>query len=105
MEDSNDKVFGILSYLAFLVLIPLAVGKSQFSKFHANQGLILLIVEIVFGAIIGIGAMIPVIRIIFIIIGSIFELACLLMAIFGIVNAVNGETKELPIIGSIRLIK
>lgn len=102
MEDSNDKVFGILSYIGILVLIPLMVGKSQFSKFHANQGLILFIVEVV---VLGIGMLIPGIRIVFAIIGGVFELACLLMAILGIVNAVNGETKELPIIGSIRLIK
>lgn len=105
MEDSNDKVFGILSYIGILVLIPLVVGKSQFSKFHANQGLILFIIEVVFGVVLGIGMLIPGIRIIFAIIGGVFELACLLMAILGIVNAVNGETKELPIIGGIRLIK
>lgn len=105
MEDSNDKIFGILSYIGILVLIPLAVGKSSFTKFHANQGLVLLIIEFLGAAILGIGLAIPVIRIVFAIVGGVFELICLCLAIFGIVTAVNGETKELPVIGAVKLIK
>lgn len=105
MENSNDKAFGVLSYFGFLVLIPLIVGGSPFVKHHANQGLVLLIIEAVFGVLIGILARIPILGIIFSIVGGLFELICLIMAIMGIVSAVNGETKELPIIGAIHLVK
>lgn len=103
--DSNDKAFGILSYLSILVLIPLVVGKTQFVKFHANQGLVLAIIEVVFGALIGILARIPIVGIIVGIVGGLFELCCLIMAILGIVSVVNGETKDLPIIGGIKIVK
>ncbi len=105
MEDSNDKLYGVLSYLSILVLIPLVAGKTQFAKFHANQGLILAIIEVIFTALICILAKMPIIGVIFGIVGGLFDLICLIMSIMGILNAVNGETKELPIIGSIRLIK
>ena len=105
MGDSNDKVMGVLSYLGILVLIPLCVGNSSFTKFHANQGLVLLIVEFIFGIVLGIGMALPIIRILFAIIGGVFELICLCLAIFGIVTAVNGEMKEIPVIGAIKLIK
>lgn len=105
MEDSNDKVYGILSYLGILVLISLAMGKTSFAKFHANQGLVLFIIEVLGAAILGIGLAIPVIRVVFAIVGGLFELICLCLAILGIVSAVNGETKELPVIGAVKLIK
>lgn len=103
--DSTEKGFGILAYFNLLVLVPILAGKTEFSKFHANQGLVLCIIEIVFGAAIGILARIPILGVIFGIVGGLFELVCLIMAIIGIVHAVNGEMKELPVIGGIRLIK
>ena len=41
--DSNDKVFGILSYIGILWIVGLAAGKTPFAKFHANQGLVLFL--------------------------------------------------------------
>ena len=39
-----NKVMAILAYFGILVLIPLFAAKeSPFARFHANQGLILLI--------------------------------------------------------------
>lgn len=103
--DSNEKAYGILAYFGILCLIPLIAGKTEFSRFHANQGLILMIIEIIAGAIGGILAFVPVIRIIGGIVGGIIGLLCLILAIMGIISAANNETKELPIIGSIKLIK
>lgn len=105
MEDSNDKVYGILSYIGILVIVSIAMGKSQFARFHANQGLVLLIVEFVCSIVLSIGMLIPGIRIIFLIIGGLLWLPCLALAIYGIVTAANGEMKEIPVIGTVKLIK
>ena len=104
-NSSNDKLMGVLSYLGFLVLVPAIAGKTEFVKFHANQGLVLFIIEAVFGLIIGFLKNIFIIGIIFGIIGVIFELACLVFSLFGIVNVVNYEGKELPIICAIHILK
>ena len=45
--DSNDKIFGILGYIGILWLIPLCAGKTEFCRFHANQGLVLFLACIV----------------------------------------------------------
>ncbi len=68
-------------------------------KYHSNQGLILLIYSIL----VSILGMIPYLGW-FIIwpVGYIFMLVCLIL---GIVNAVNGHLKPLPLIGGITLIK
>ena len=110
MEDSNDKVYGILSYIGILVLVPLLAGKTQFAKFHANQGLVLFIADIIFAVIINISvfvlSLIPFVgAAIGGIISGVFGLGIFILMIMGIVNAVNGEMKPLPIIGGIKLIK
>lgn len=110
MEDSNDKVYGILAYIGILVLVPLLAGKTQFARFHANQGLVLFIADIILGVLIGITTgVLSLLGVVGLVLGSIVSgvlgLCILIMAILGIVNAVNGEMKPLPIIGGIKLIK
>lgn len=48
-DVQNNKVMAVLSYIGILVLIPiLAAKESPFARFHANQGLILFLCEIIF---------------------------------------------------------
>lgn len=110
MEDSNDKVYGILAYLGILVLVPLLAGKSQFARFHANQGLVLFIADIILGVLIGITTgVLSLLGIVGLVLGSIVSgvlgLCIFVMVIMGIINAANGEMKPLPVIGGIKLIK
>ncbi|MDE7399604.1 MAG: hypothetical protein K2N06_08770 [Oscillospiraceae bacterium] len=108
--DSNEKVFGILAYLGWLVLVPILAGKTEFSKFHANQGLVLAIAEIAVGIVVGVavGVLMVLLPPIGIILGSLsglLGLAELILAIMGIVSAAQGEMKPLPIIGNIKILK
>ncbi len=98
MNDiDNNKLISVLAYLSLLVLIPLFARKdSPFARFHSNQGLVLLICNVV----IGILTRIPVIRIF----AWILEIAAFVLAIIGIINVANGKAKELPIIGKIHLL-
>ncbi|MBD5384351.1 MAG: hypothetical protein HDR72_05070 [Ruminococcaceae bacterium] len=99
MEDSNDKVFGILSYFGILWLVGLLAGKTEFAKFHANQGLVLFIA----GLIIGAASAIPFVG--WFIIAPVGSIATLVFAIMGIVNAAQGQMKPLPVIGKFQIIK
>ena len=105
-DIDNNKVMGVLSYLGILVIIPLLAAKeSKFARFHANQGLILVIVEILAAAVLGALSGIPLIGWIFSIASALIGIASLVLAIIGIVNVVNGKAKELPIIGGYKLLK
>lgn len=99
--DSNDKVFGILSYIGILWIVGLAAGKTPFAKFHANQGLVLFLAEIV----IGIAGGILSFGFIGGIVSGLGSLASLVLMILGIVNVAQGEMKPLPVIGGITIIK
>lgn len=106
-----NKVLNILAYTGILFFLPLVAGTDQHSRFHANQGLIALIVDVVFhvaGGILGALSGLPLVGWLIGIIGSIFGWAAwLVMAailIFGIVNVLNDRAAAIPVIGGINLI-
>lgn len=108
--DSNDKLYGILAYIGILVLIPLLAGKTEFTRYHANQGLVYLIVDVIAGAALGVVctvlAFIPIIGwILAAIIPGIVSLGLLVLMIMGIVNAAQGQMKPLPLIGHFQILK
>lgn len=103
--DSNDKLFGVLSYIGILWIIGLAAGKTPFARFHANQGLVLFLAGIVLGVAGGVLTAIPFIGFLGAIVSGLGGLATLILMIMGIVNAAQGEMKPLPVIGGITIIK
>lgn len=91
--SGNENKIAILCYIGILVIIPLLTNKNkeEFVRFHTRQGLVLLIIEIIAS----IGDWMP-------FFGWIFGLicfACFILSIIGIVNVLNGKTKQLPIVG------
>ena len=105
-DIQDNKIMAVLAYLSWLVLIPLFAAKdSKFARFHCNQGLVLAICEIVVSIVLGILSAIPFLGFIFSIILALFSLVCFIFSILGIINAVNGRAKELPLIGSYKLLK
>ena len=99
MDIQNNKAMAILAYIGILVLVPLLAAKeSRFARFHANQGLVLLIAEIICGVL----SVIPILGFLFSLVGYV---GGLVFMVLGIINAAKGQAKELPIIGKFRLLK
>lgn len=102
-DIEQNKVMAVLAYIGILFLVPLlAAPQSKFARFHANQGLILFIVEAILGVIAGACIFIPIAGKI---IAGVLGLAIFVLIILGIVNAASGKGKELPLIGKFRIIK
>ena len=111
MDVNNNKGYAILSYFSLLVLIPIFAAKdSKFARFHANQGLVLMISEVIYWVAVAI------VTAIFMAInwwlGSIFStifalgnIFFLVLSILGIVSAAQGQYKTLPLIGKISILK
>lgn len=89
----QNKLMAILAYIGPLVIVSYVVAKdNSLVKFHIKQALVLFVAEVAIW-----------------IVGNMFwqlwfllqlvNLAVLVFAIIGIMNAVNGKEKELPIIG------
>ena len=97
-DVSSNKLMAVLAYFGILVLIPLFAAKeSKFARFHVNQGLILLICCVVSLVI----SKIPGVRFI----AVILNIFIFVLAVIGIINAVKGETKELPLVGKYKILK
>jgi len=110
-EDvEQHRIFGILAYLGPFCLVPIIIAKdSPFSKYHANQGLVLFLLEI---------AISIALYIVNIIVYSILPFAHILTSILtvvdivpfglmvlGIINAAAGKCVPLPVIGGVKILK
>lgn len=101
VDDINDnRIMAILAYIGLLVLVPLLAAKnSPFARFHANQGLLLLILELISSFV---ASIIPWIGWL---VGALLSVLCFALFILGLINAVKGNAKELPLIGKFRILK
>lgn len=106
-DINNNKGMSVLAYIGFLFLVPLlACPNSKFARYHTNQGLVLFLLEFALGVVTGIIGIIPIAGLIIggllSAVGGIFTLVLMIM---GIINAAQGQAKELPLIGKITLLK
>ncbi len=106
-EDANKhRVFGILSYIGILFLICLFAAKdSKWTRFHTNQGLVLCILDaalVIMNYTLG---LIPYVGIVFRILYWVGAAIVVALAVIGIVNTAKGKAKNLPVIGTIRILK
>lgn len=94
-EIARGKVCAMLSYLLIGIIWYFSdekMKKNNFAKYHVKQALILLIVSFIGSIALGmtliLAWLIP-----------FLQIAVFILMIIGIMNANNGEKKELPIIG------
>lgn len=102
-NSGNKKTYCILAYCFILWLVGMTqMPQDEDVRFHVNQGIILTIAGVVAETVAGIFLFVPVLGQLLM---SVSSLAWLALAIIGIINANNGEQKELPIIGKFRIYK
>ena len=103
-DAQQNKAMGILAYIGPLVLVPIFGAKeSKFARFHANQGLVLLIANAalsILGTILGLITWVLKLFLVWP-----FEVLCVVLCVLGIVAAAKGQCKELPIVGKIKILK
>ena len=95
--EKNKTMAGLAYFIFFLPLI--AAPESKFAKFHANQGLLLLILGVAGNLILG---MIPILGWLLMVP---FGILVLILGVMGLMNGFGGKAKELPMIGKFRIIK
>ena len=109
-DVGNNRMIAVLAYLGILVVVLfLMEKKTEFVRYHMGQGITLLVLEIVYGIVhqfLTVAVLLISWRLYFIV--RILGYAALVfpvLALIGIMNVVNGQEKELPVIGKIRLMK
>lgn len=87
----DSKTTGIVAYITWIgLVIALVAGDREGAKFHLNQALVIWLA--------GFLGMIPCI-------GWIWGIFCFVCAVMGLISAINGEEKEVPLLGRIKLLK
>lgn len=105
-DVADNKVVSVLAYIPLLFWIPLVAGNTPYSRFHANQGLLLTIAGLALGIVNAIiSLIIGWIPIVGAIISGLVSLVCgvavLGLMIYGMVCTLQGFAKELPFIGGL----
>lgn len=96
-DIADNKIFAALAYIGILFLVPLLAAKtSAYARFHTNQGFIIFLGWVA----IGIVSWVPILGWLIFILGSIF---LLVLSIMGVLNALTGKMKKLPLIGDIEI--
>lgn len=96
-QVNKGKVIAIVMYIIpILFFLPLVMDefKNDYCKFHANQALLIFLMYIIASVLV-----------FTIIVPIVFYIAAFIFFVMGIISAVNGTDKPLPIIGGIKLIK
>ena len=120
-QNDQTKIYRVLSYIGILWIIGLLVEDKNEPdvKFHTGQGIILTIASAIAGAVLGVlcfilgvvsglldNALISILTSVF---TSLLSMAVsggkLALMIVGIINAVNNQNKELPVIGKFAFYK
>ncbi len=98
VDKKQGNIIAVFSYLWILIVIPfLTESKNDpFVKYHLKQGLALLIFDLIGWAVaIAIGWF-PIIGWLIV---WLWWIVGIVLTIMGIINVLNGQEKELPLIG------
>ena len=110
-DIEKNKGLALLSYLGILVLVPIFAAKdSAYARFHANQGLLLIIAAVAWSVAVNIvtGILRASWSWLGTLVGGLLGIASIVFlaaVVVGIINAVGGKAKELPFIGKYRILK
>ncbi|RDU22035.1 hypothetical protein [Anaerosacchariphilus polymeriproducens] len=87
----DKRTTGIVAYITWIgLIIALVAGDKEGAKFHLNQALVLWLFMLL--------TPIPCL-------GQILLIFLIVCWVIGLIGAINEEEKEMPLIGSIKLIK
>ncbi len=96
------KIYGVLAYFSIGVLVPILFKMDvRFVRFHVNQGLVLFLAEALLALVYGFVGGIPLLAMVV----SVTRLLCVAFMVLGMVSAVRGSEKPLPLIGKIHLVR
>ncbi len=108
-DIEENKGIAAFAYFGLSFVMPLwGAYDSDFARFHANQGMVLALNEFIWIILILVSHLLTTVNPVFSVVRTILWLSLVVFIIFfsiyGTVNALKGKAKELPVIGSIRII-
>lgn len=100
--NGGMAIVSYITWIGFLIAVLAGDQRDPFVRFHENQALVLNLFSLVGGIVGGLLCFIPILGAL---ITGIISLFFFILFIMGIINAAQGDFKELPVIGSVRILK
>jgi len=95
----DKKTTDIVAYLTWVgLIIAFIIGDREKSKFHLNQSLVIWLV----GTVCGMLAAVPLVGTLISVVGGIF---CFVCWFIGLIGAIQGTEKPVPVLGQFKLLK
>ena len=109
-QEQPRKGMAVLAYLSWLILIPLLTARNDdFVRFHLNQAIILYLIKLLLTVIAnlldGMVNTLPTLVMPLSGLVVVMNLIRFVFVVMGLVYALQGKKKELPLIGRLRLLK
>ena len=93
-DIQEGRFFAVISYISFLCIVSLLLKKDNaFCLFHAKQGLVLFVAEVIFFVL----SVLP----LFWIVKSLLFIVFVLISFVGVLQALRGSTKGIPVISDL----
>ncbi|MDD3284337.1 MAG: hypothetical protein PHZ07_01960 [Patescibacteria group bacterium] len=87
LKNLSKEKIAAMSYLWILCFIPFIISKDEFVRFHAKQGFVLFVIEVLLVFV----GWIP-------IIGQILIVLIIITAVLGFRSAIEGKKWEIPFV-------
>lgn len=97
-DIEQNKSVAALGYILFLIPM-IGARNSQYAQFHANQGLLVQVLMLVIWLVV---LLIPIVLVN--LIAQLLNIICVVWIVLGILHAIRGEAKPLPLIGGLHII-
>lgn len=108
-DIAENKALSILCYLGPLVMVSVFLMKnSKYVRFHANEGMLLLIIDIAGSILCGIAeSMLDFTSAYFIapLLWTLYWITLVVFLLIGVVNAASGRENPLPVFGRFMFLK
>jgi len=94
-QVKEGKFFAVISYIGFLCIVSLVLKKdNHFAAYHAKQGLVLFVIEVV-------AFILSIIPFIGCVINVIVGTFCVLASIWGIVHSLQEKECRIPLVSQL----
>lgn len=101
----TKKVTDIVSYLTPVgLIIAFVMGDRENSRFHLNQALVLFLTSLLMDVVRRVIGWLPLVGWLAKLLISLFGIVWIILWIIGILSAISGEEKKIPILGEIKLL-
>ena len=95
MDVQEGRFFAVISYISFLCIVALLLKReNKFAVYHAKQGLVLFVFEIV-------SFILSVIPVFYWLLRTLGLFAFILVSLWGMLQALKGKYPRIPIVSKV----